>query len=93
MVVERELFLRGLESIEEAVTSFLQHCFVGHLEYPKGAGILCTFLQRWVAKLDEFGHKSDGKSDLACKADKCGRSFKKAFEDYSAKVYVLTREK
>ena len=97
MVVEIELFLRGLESIEEAVTSFLQLCFVCHLEYRylKSAGILCTFLQRWVAKRDEFGHKSVGKSDLACKADKSGRSFKKVFEDYSAKVYryALTREK
>ena len=78
---ERELFLRGLESIEEAVTSFLQLCFVCHIEYPNGAGILCTFLQRWLAKLDDFGHKFDGKSDLACKADKCGRFVKKAFED------------
>ena len=74
MVVERELFLRGLESIEEAVTSLLQLCFVCHLEYRylKSAGILCTFLQRWVAKRDEFGHKSDR---LAVKASKCTKVF------------------
>lgn len=92
LVVERDPMIRGLNSIEEAVTSFLHLCFVCHLEYPKGSGTLCTFLQRWVAKLDEFGHKTDGKLDLAKKGDKSGRAFQKAFDDYSKKVFVLSSQ-
>jgi len=63
-----------------------------NLQYPKGAGVLRTFLQRWVAKLDEFGSNScKGRLDLACKEDKCARAFQKAFDDYGKKVFGLTK--
>ena len=87
MVVKRELFLRGLESIEERVASHKFSTALFCLPPRVGsAGILCTFLQRWLTKLEEFGHKSDR---LAVKASKCGKS-KRAFEYYGTKVFVLT---
>ncbi len=61
------------------------------MEYPPGSGILSTFLQRWVGKLDQNGTTAArSKKDLVNKDDKIGRAFKKAFEDYSSKVFVLT---
>jgi hypothetical protein len=82
LVVEKEPFIRGMESLEEAVAGFLHFCFVAHLEYPKGAGLLCTVLQRLVAKLDEHGTRSAiDKRDMRNKADK-GRAFTRAFAIY-----------
>ncbi len=80
-----------METLEEAVSSYLHICFIAHLEFPNGSGILSTFLQRWVAKLDEHGTKATGRKDtLVNKQDKTGRAFNKAFEDYGSKVFVLT---
>jgi hypothetical protein len=79
-----------MESIEMAVSSFIHICFVANMEYPKGSGLLCTFLQRWVAKLDQHGTiASRSKKDQIAKEDKSSRSFKKAFDDYAQKVFVL----
>lgn len=80
-----------MESLEEAVASFLHLCFVANLQYPAGAGILCTFLQRWVAKLDENGTKAkETRRDMVHKKDKSGRAFSKAFDIYCSRLYVLT---
>jgi hypothetical protein len=82
VIVEQEPLIVGLESLEEAVGSFFHLCFVAHLEYPKGSGVLSTVLQRFVAKLDENGTKAAllGK-DLRNKADK-GRAFTRSFAAY-----------
>jgi hypothetical protein len=51
-----------------------------------------TFLQRWVAKLDENGTTADRiKKDQVIKQDKQDRSFKKSLETYTSKMYVLLR--
>jgi hypothetical protein len=79
-----------MESLEKAVSSFLHICYVANMQYPKGSGLLCTFLQRWVAKIDENGTvASRSKKDQVAKEDKSSRSFKKAFDDYAQKMYVL----
>jgi hypothetical protein len=90
LLVEKTLFIHGMESLEQAVSSFLHVCFVANLEFPVGSGILCTFLQRWVGKLDEHGTTAKNRKDLASAKDKVGRSFQKAFDDYAKKVFVLT---
>ena len=74
------------------MTSFLHLCFVCNMEYPEGSGLLCTFLQRWVAKLDEYGTTADrSKKDHVAKGDKAGRSFSKVFDDYARKLFILSR--
>ena len=67
---------------EEGVASYLYLCFTCNLEYPKGSGILCTILQRWVAKLDEHGTMSTtSRKDKLDKSDK-GKTFSSAFNAY-----------
>ncbi len=88
--MEKQIFVHGMECLEMAVSSFLHICFVANMQYPKGSGLLCTFLQRWVAKLDEHGTiASRTKKDQVAKEDKSCRSFKKVFEDYAQKMFVL----
>ena len=73
-----------LETLEKAISIFLHVCFVAHMTYPVGSGLLCTFLQRWVAKLDEHGTAAtSGQKDLVSKQDKksLGRCFEKTFTD------------
>ena len=90
-MVEKNIFLHGLENIEKAIASLLHICFVANMAYPVGSGMLCTFLQRWVAKLDENGTVAkQSRKDQTSKIDPSSRCFKKIFDDYAAKVYVLT---
>jgi hypothetical protein len=90
LVVERQPFISGMKTLEEAVSSFLHLCFVANMEYPSGSGILATFLQRWVAKLDQHGTQATvAKKDLVNKSDKSGRGFQKAFDDLAKKVFML----
>ena len=90
LMVEKEEFISGLETLEMAVSSFLHLYFVANLTYPAGSGILCTFLQRCVAKIDEHGTTSDmKKKDKASKVDKAARPFKKLFDDFRTKVYDI----
>jgi hypothetical protein len=94
LIVEKEVFVHGMERLEDAISSFLHLCFIANLQFPKGSGILCTFLQRWVAKLDEHGTSAAScRKDLAHKEDKAGRSFKKAFDDYAIKLFVINSKK
>jgi hypothetical protein len=94
LVVEKEVFIHGMERLEDAISSFLHLCFVANLHFPKGSGILSTFLQRWVAKLDEHGTTAaNSRKDMASKEDKAGRSFKKAFDDYAIKMFLLNSRK
>ena len=92
--MEKNTFLVGLESLEEAISSFLHVCFVANLCYPKGSGIFCTFLQRIVAKLDENGTTAkQTKKDQTAKGDKSGKAFDKVFSDYATKVHLLQSRK
>jgi hypothetical protein len=77
LVVEQEVFVGGMENLEEAIGSFFYFCFAAHLEYRKGSGVRALFF-----KLDENGKKSalTGK-DLRHKSDK-GRGFTRAFSVY-----------
>ena len=91
IVIEKSIFISGLESLEKAIASLLHICFVANLSYPIGSATLCTFLQRWVAKLDENGTVAkQSRKDQTSKIDRSSRCFKKIFDDYAAKVYVLT---
>ncbi len=88
--MERQPFISGLDTLEQAVSSFLHVCFVANMEYPSGSGILATFLQRWVAKLDQHGTRAaETKRDLVHKGDKTGKNFQKAFDDLAKKVFML----
>jgi hypothetical protein len=88
LVVEMECFISNIETLEEGVASFLHLCFVVDLQYPKGSGILCTLLQRLVAKLDEYGNRAKAtKRDMLHKDDK-GKAFKKAFDTYCRGVMI-----
>jgi len=90
LVVEKEPFLSELKSLEEAVSSFLHLCFVANILYPEGGSYLCTFLQRWVAKMDEHGTTAAlKKKDQAAKADKVSRPLKKVFDDFRQKMYDI----
>jgi hypothetical protein len=90
LYVEREPFISGLETLEQAVSSFLHVCFVANIHYPVGSGTLCTFLQRWVAKLDENGTTAARtRKDQVDKADKAARSIKKALEYFRATMYII----
>jgi hypothetical protein len=53
--VEKKILIHEMETLEDAVSSFLHVCFVANMKYPKGSGLLCTLLQRWVSKLAEQG--------------------------------------
>jgi hypothetical protein len=91
LMVEKAVFIHGMTRLEDAISSFLHVCFVANLHFPSGSGILCTFLQRWVAKLDEYGTSAaKHKKDKVSRDDKSGRSFNKAFGDFAQKMFVLT---
>ena len=76
--------------LEEAVASFLHLCFVTNMMYPVDSGMLCTYLQRWVAKLDEHGTTAGlKKKDQAAKEDKTAKSFKKMFDEFRQKMYDI----
>jgi len=78
LIVEKETFTGGMETLEEAVSSFLHVCFVAYMHYPVGSGILCTWIQRFVAKLDEHGTAAGRqKKGQTAKEDKAARSLKK----------------
>jgi hypothetical protein len=90
LMVEKQLFISGMGTLEEAVSSFLHLCFIGNIQYPVGSGVLCTFLQRWVAKLDEHGTTAARtRKDQAAKEDKASRPFKKIFDEFQQKMYVI----
>jgi len=91
LVVEKEVLVHSLETVEEAISSFLHLCFVADMKYPPGSGVLCTYIQRWIARLDEFGTMAKSRKDLAVPEDKAKRAFVKAFNDYKDKVFMLTR--
>jgi hypothetical protein len=55
LIVEKKIFIHGIETLEDAVSSFLHVSFMANMKYPKGSGLLCTLLQPWVSKLDEHG--------------------------------------
>ena len=79
-----------MELLEEAVASFLHLCFVTNMMYPVGSEMLCTYLQRWVAKLDEHGTTAGlKKKDQAAKEDKTAKSFKKMFDEFRQKMYDI----
>jgi hypothetical protein len=90
LIVEMQPFISGMETLEEAVSSFLHLCFVANIVYPVGSGILCTFLQRCVAKLDEHGTTAAmRKKDQAAKEDKALRPFKKVFDEFRQKMFDI----
>jgi hypothetical protein len=90
LLVENEPFISGFETLEAAVSSFLHVCFVANIHYPVGSGVLCTFLQRWVAKLDENGTTAARtRKDQVDKIDKAARSIKKALEYFKAIMYNI----
>jgi len=90
LIVEKQPFVSGLETLEEAVSSFLHLCFVANILYPEGGSYLCTFLQRWVAKMDEHGTTAAlRKKDQAAKADKALRPLKKVFDEFRQKMYDI----
>ena len=90
LFVEKESFISGMETLEEAISSFLHVCFVTNMHYPAGSGLLCSYPQRFVAKLDENGTTAVRmRKDQTDKADKVARSIKKAFEYYKEKMYII----
>ena len=90
----KQAFIFGMTTLEEAVSSFLHLCFVGNFEYPIGSGNLATFLQRQVAKLDEFGTTAAKmRKDQSAKADKVSKSYKKFFDDYKEKMFLILTTK
>jgi hypothetical protein len=93
-MVEKQVFISGMESLEQAVSSFIHLCFVANIQYPVGSGILCTFLQRWVAKLDEHGTTAARtRKDQSAKEDKSSRAFKKIFDEYTRKMFIILSNK
>jgi len=94
LLFEKQAFIFGMTTLEEAVSSFLHLCFVGNFEYPIGSGNLATFLQRQVAKLDEFGTTAAKmRKDQSAKADKVSKSYKKFFDDYKEKMFLILTTK
>jgi hypothetical protein len=90
LIVEKETFISGMETLEEAVSSFLHVCFVANMHCPVESGILCTWIQRFVAKLDEHGTAAGRqKKDQTAKEDKAARSLKKVFDDYKEKMFII----
>jgi len=91
LAVEKRIFIHGMDSLEQAISSLLHVCFVANMEYPNGSGMLCTFLQRWVAKLDENGTTARrSRKDQASKNDSSCKAFDKFFSEYAKKVFVLS---
>ncbi len=92
LVVERAPFISNMESLEEAISSFLHVTFVADMEYPLGSGILATFLQRFVARLDHYGLQAKTtKKDMVQKSDKAsgGKQFEKAIDAMSRRCFML----
>ncbi len=46
LIVKKQEFISGMETLEEAVTSFLHICFVSNMQYPVGSGMLCSQEER-----------------------------------------------
>ena len=93
-MVEKDIFIFGMTAIEEAVSSFLHVCFICNIEYPIGGGPLATFLQRYVAKLDEFGTTAARmRRDQSAKTDRVSRPYKKIFDAYNEKMYTILSSK
>jgi hypothetical protein len=79
-----------MDTLEKAVCSFLHICFVANIKYPVGSGMLCTFLQWCVAKLDEHGSTAGiSKKDMASPLDKAFKPFRKILDDFCRKVFML----
>jgi hypothetical protein len=56
--------------------------------------MLCTFLQRCVAKLDENGTTANnGRKDQSSPLEKAFRPFRKIFYDFCEKDYLLITNK
>ena len=54
-----------------------------HFKYSVGSGILCTFLQRSVAKLNENGTTTNfRKKDQVAKEEKALHPFRKFFDEF-----------
>jgi hypothetical protein len=49
---------------------------------------MCTLLQRRVLKLDETGVKAKAVRDLVCEADKKGRRYDKAINQYAKRLFL-----
>jgi hypothetical protein len=79
-----------MNTLEEAVSSFLHLAFVANISFPVGSSYLCTYLQRFAAKLDENGTTASRmKKDLAAKEDKAKGSLKKVFGDLKEKLFTI----
>ena len=90
LMIEQRVFISGMDTLEKAISSFLHLCFIGNVCYPAGSALLCTFLQRWVAKLDKHGTTATRtKKDQAAKADKATRPFKKVIDEFKAKLWDI----
>lgn len=90
LTVEKEPIISGMDTLEEAVSSFLHICFTANMQYPVGSCILATYIQRYVAKLDEHGTTAvRTRKDQASKADKAACSLKKVFDTFKEKMYVI----
>jgi hypothetical protein len=89
-MLEQRVFILGMDTLEKAISSFLHLCFIGNVRYPAGSALLCTFLQRWVAKLDEHGTTATRtKKDKLAKEDKATRPFKKVIQEFKAKLWDI----
>jgi len=89
--VEGEPFISELDTLEKAVASFFHICFVANISYPVGSGILCSFLQRCAAKLDELGTTASfRKKDQVAKKDKALRPFRKSLIGSAARCTSLS---
>jgi hypothetical protein len=76
------------------MSTLLHLCFSGNFEYRIGSGNLSTFLQRQVAKLDEFGTTATKmRKDQSAKCDKVSKSYKKFFDDYKEKKFIILSSK
>lgn len=90
LIVEKESFITGMKTLEEAVSSLLHLCFVANISYPAGSSYLCTYLQRFAGKLDENGTTaSRTRKDQAAKEDRKARSLKKVFDELKEKLFAV----
>jgi hypothetical protein len=94
LILEKQPFITGMKTLEEAVSSFIHLCFVANISYPVGSSVLCSYLQRFAGKLDENGTTAARiKKDLAAKEDKAARSLKKVFEYFKEKMFIILTNK
>ena len=77
-----------MESLEQAVSSFLHLCFVTNMIYPVGSGMLgMAWHGTSIAPVLLVKKK-----DKAAKEDKTAKSFKKMFDEFRQKMYdILSR--